>query len=217
MEQSAGGHMSQEIDIFHHRELQELAIHYKTLNWTLHGIFVPMHIGLIGFLATAVITQKNSSLAGMLADAVVKLKLNNASIYALATEVLAQRSESLSEIEIVDFGCLSGVVLVWAWWVISKRQRNITLKLYAKLHELEQYMKKAYPENPLGFDVHVVIDEYDHRGLLAVLSLKTRTIFTILRWLMIVAYAFIAYNIAFDGKYLPLLHWFERLGGTLLS
>ena len=196
--------MSEEIDIFHHKELQELAIHYKTLNWTLHGIFVPMHIGLIGFLATAMITQKSSSLAGMLANAVIKLKLSP-NIYALANAVLAQRSGSLAEIEIVDFGCLSGLVLIWAWWVISKRQRDITIKLYRRLHELERYMKGAYAGNPQGFDVHTLVDEYDHSGWFAILRLKTRTIFEVLRLLMMAAYAFIAYNIIFDGDYAPIM------------
>ncbi|HWA88400.1 MAG TPA: hypothetical protein VG889_00080 [Rhizomicrobium sp.] len=44
--------MSERIDIFHHFELQGLATHYKTLNWTLHTIFIPMHIGMIGAIAT---------------------------------------------------------------------------------------------------------------------------------------------------------------------
>ena len=86
---------------------------------------------------------------------------------------------------------------------LSKRQRDITAKLYVRLHELERYMKNAYAGNPQSFDVHVLVDEYDRRGWIT-LRPKTRAIFGILRFLMMAAYAFIAYNITYDGNYAPI-------------
>jgi hypothetical protein len=172
--------MSEEIDIFHHKELQELAIHYKTLNWTLHAIFVPMHVGLIGFLATA---------------------------------SLSERHPPPSAVEFGVFGCISGLVLLWAWRVISNRQRDITARLYGRLHELERHMSSTYPENPQGFDVHLVVDSYDKATWLTIFTPKTRTIFTLLRFFMLVAYLFLSYSIFFDGRDRPL----EKYVGSVLQ